>query len=146
MAKADSMANAARQQVVKKRTQQDRQYVAQFSRQKGVKRSPMGFWYRVDYAGDRPLAKDAVIEVVVKEQLTDGSVVQDMELSGKVLAQPLSAYPPLFREAISQLNNHGSLTMVVPPELAYGETGYPPKVPPNATMVYQLRIDNSQEP
>ncbi|MFA1239880.1 FKBP-type peptidyl-prolyl cis-trans isomerase N-terminal domain-containing protein [Serratia odorifera] len=146
MAKADSMANAARQQVVKKRTQQDRQYVAQFSQQKGVKRSPMGFWYRVDYAGDRPLAKDAVIEVVVKEQLTDGSVVQDMELSGKVLAQPLSAYPPLFREAISQLNNHGSLTMVVPPELAYGETGYPPKVPPNATMVYQLRIDNSQEP
>lgn len=146
MAKADSMANAARQQAVKKRTQQDQQYVAQFSQQKGVKRSPMGFWYRVDYAGDRPLAKDAVIEVVVKEQLTDGSVVQDMELSGKVLAQPLSAYPPLFREAISQLNNHGSLTMVVPPELAYGETGYPPKVPPNATMVYQLRIDNSQEP
>lgn len=36
--------------------------------------------------------------------------------------------------------------MVVPPALAYGETGYPPKVPPNATMVYELRIDNSQAP
>lgn len=36
--------------------------------------------------------------------------------------------------------------MVVPPALAYGETGYPPKVPPNATMIYELRIDNSQAP
>ena len=82
----------------------------------------------------------------MKEKLTDGTVIQDMDLSGKVLSQPLSEYPPLFREAISHLHNHGSLTMVVPPALAYGETGYPPKVPPNATMVYELRIDNSQAP
>lgn len=31
--------------------------------------------------------------------------------------------------------------MVVPPELAYGNVGYPPKVPPSATMVYELRVD-----
>lgn len=30
--------------------------------------------------------------------------------------------------------------MVVPPALAYGETGYAPQIPPNATMVYELRI------
>lgn len=146
MAKADAAANAARDAVVKSREAKDKAYVADFRGQKGVKQSDMGFWYRVDYAGDEPLAEGAIIEVVVKEMLTDGAVVQDMELSGKVLAQPLSAYPPLFREAIGHLRNHGSLTMVVPPALAYGESGYPPKVPPNATMVYQLRIDNSHAP
>ncbi|WP_338054882.1 hypothetical protein [Serratia marcescens] len=25
-------------------------------------------------------------------------------------------------------------------ELAYGDKGYPPKVPPGATMVYKLRV------
>ncbi len=31
---------------------------------------------------------------------------------------------------------------VVPPELAYGDAGYPPKVPPGATMVYTIRVEN----
>jgi len=40
------------------------------------------------------------------------------------------------------LRNHGSIMLVVPPALAYGEKGYPPKIPPNATMIYELRVDN----
>ncbi|HIE1061114.1 TPA: FKBP-type peptidyl-prolyl cis-trans isomerase N-terminal domain-containing protein [Serratia marcescens] len=140
---ADAAAVAAREKRVNEQRRRDEDYLAQFSQQKGVKQSAMGFWYRVDYAGEGALAPTAVVEVVVKEKLTDGTVIQDMELSGKVLSQPLSEYPPLFREAIGHLHNHGSLTMVVPPALAYGETGYPPKVPPNATMIYELRIDNN---
>ena len=50
---------------------------------KGVKQSAMGFWYRVDYAGEGALAPTAVVDVVVKEKLTDGTVIQDMELSGR---------------------------------------------------------------
>ncbi|CAI1715928.1 FKBP-type peptidyl-prolyl cis-trans isomerase fkpA precursor [Serratia marcescens] len=145
-AQADAAAVAAREKRVNEQRRRDEDYLARFSQQKGVKQSAMGFWYRVDYAGEGALAPTAVVDVVVKETLTDGTVIQDMELSGKVLSQPLSEYPPLFREAISHLHNHGSLTMVVPPALAYGETGYPPKVPPNATMIYELRIDNSQAP
>ncbi|MBH2885369.1 FKBP-type peptidyl-prolyl cis-trans isomerase N-terminal domain-containing protein [Serratia ureilytica] len=145
-AQADAAAVAAREKRVNQQRRRDDDYLTQFSQQKGVKQSAMGFWYRVDYAGEGALAPTAVVDVVVKEKLTDGTVIQDMDLSGKVLSQPLSEYPPLFREAISHLHNHGSLTMVVPPALAYGETGYPPKVPPNATMVYELRIDNSQAP
>lgn len=76
----------------------------------------------------------------MKETLTDGTVIQDMETSGAVLSQPISQFPPLFADALKQLKNHGTLTLVVPPELAYGEKGYPPNVPPNATMIYTLRI------
>lgn len=119
-------------------------YIEKFSRQVGVKRAPGGFWYKVEYAGDAPIVGDAIVDVVVKESLTDGTVIQDMDLSGNVLSQPLSAYPPLFKEAIGLLKNHGSMTLVVPPELAYGEAGYPPKVPPNATMVYVLRVEDSK--
>lgn len=144
LADSEQVVNAARKKAVAAQLKKGETFIAEFKKQKGVKQSASGFWYRVDYGGDEPLADNATVDVVVKETLTDGSVIQDMSLSGNVLSQPLSAYPPLFREAIGHLKNHGSLTMVVPPALAYGEDGYPPKVPPNATMVYELRIDNSK--
>jgi FKBP-type peptidyl-prolyl cis-trans isomerase/chromosome segregation ATPase len=141
---SEAAVNTARTKAVAAQQKKGETFVANFKKQNGVKQSPAGFWYRVDYAGDTSLRETDIVDVVVKETLTDGTVIQDMSLSGNVLSQPLSAYPPLFREAIGHLKNHGSLTMVVPPALAYGEDGYPPKVPPNATMVYELRIDDSK--
>lgn len=141
---SEAVVNAARTKASAAQQKKGERFIADFTQRKGVKQSPSGFWYRVDYAGDMPLRDTDIVDVVVKETLTDGTVIQDMALSGNVLSQPLSAYPPLFREAIGYLKSHGSLTMVVPPALAYGEDGYPPKVPPNATMVYELRIDNSK--
>ncbi|RTF68562.1 FKBP-type peptidylprolyl isomerase [Serratia marcescens] len=140
LAESEKAVNDARSQAAKAQTSKGEAFVAEFKKKKGTQKSPSGFWYRIDYMGDETIAENARVDIVVKESLTDGSVIQDMDRSGKVMSQPLSAYPPLFREAIGHLKNHGSLTMVVPPALAYGETGYAPQIPPNATMVYELRI------
>lgn len=137
---SEKAVNEARSQAAKTQTSKGEAFVAEFQKKKGTRKSPSGFWYRIDYAGDEAITENARVDIVVKESLTDGRVIQDMDRSGKVMSQPLSAYPPLFREAIGHLKNHGSLTMVVPPALAYGETGYAPQIPPNATMVYELRI------
>ncbi|MEN5017450.1 FKBP-type peptidyl-prolyl cis-trans isomerase N-terminal domain-containing protein [Erwinia sp. Eh17-17] len=117
-----------------------RQYLQRFTKMKNTKKSPSGFWYNISYQGDTPLPKNATLDVVVKESLTNGQVITDMDINGSVLTQPLSAFPPVFREALQKLKNHGSVTLVVPPELAYKDKGMPPKIPPNATMVYDLRI------
>ncbi|MBH2615438.1 FKBP-type peptidyl-prolyl cis-trans isomerase N-terminal domain-containing protein [Serratia ureilytica] len=140
LAESEKAVNEARNQAAKKQASKGEAFVAEFQKKKGTQKSPSGFWYRIDYAGDEAITENARVDIVVKESLTDGRVIQDMDRSGKVMSQPLSAYPPLFREAIGHLKNHGSLTMVVPPALAYGETGYAPQIPPNATMVYELRI------
>ena len=140
LAESEKAVNDARNQAAKVQTSKGEAFVTEFKKKKGTQKSPSGFWYRIEYAGDEAIKENARVDSVVKESLTDGSVIQDMDRSGKVMSQPLSAYPPLFREAIGHLKNHGSLTMVVPPALAYGETGYAPQIPPNATMVYELRI------
>jgi FKBP-type peptidyl-prolyl cis-trans isomerase len=137
---ADEVANNARAKTVADKRKEGEKYLAKFKKQKGVKSSDAGFWFKVDYAGDDAIAEDAVVSIVVKEMLTDGTVVQDMELTDKVLSQPIDDFPPLFQAAIRELRNHGSLTMVVPPEKAYGDKGYAPKIPPGATMIYVLRI------
>ncbi|MGU9760856.1 FKBP-type peptidyl-prolyl cis-trans isomerase N-terminal domain-containing protein (plasmid) [Serratia marcescens] len=130
----------ARTRVLETQKKQGEEFLASFRKDKRVKQTAGGAWYRIDYLGDETLPSDAILDVVVKETLTDGTVIQDMETSGAVLSQPISQFPPLFADALKQLKNHGTLTLVVPPELAYGEKGYPPNVPPNSTMIYTLRI------
>lgn len=139
---SEKAANAAREKAMLVQIKKDEAFIDHFKKRKGTRQSPSGFWYRVEHVGDSPVDANAIVEIVVKESLTDGTVIQDMDLSGKVLSQPLEAYPPLFREAIGYLRNHGSVTLVVPPELAYGEAGYPPRIPPSATMIYELRIED----
>ncbi|MEB7884037.1 FKBP-type peptidyl-prolyl cis-trans isomerase N-terminal domain-containing protein [Serratia fonticola] len=119
---------------------QGTKYIDNFKKQARVMKSQQGFYYRVDYVGDSPIGDGEIVSVVVKESLTDGKVIKDMELAGTSISQPLSAYPPLFREALGKLKNHGSMTMVVPPALAYGDKGMLPDIPPGATMVYNVRI------
>lgn len=75
--------------------------------------------------------------------LTDGTVINDMEAKDQALTQKLDAYPTVFREPLKRLQNHGSVTLVVPPEKAYGSKGLPPKSR-RATMVYSVRIVDSQ--
>ncbi|HGA3042489.1 TPA: FKBP-type peptidyl-prolyl cis-trans isomerase N-terminal domain-containing protein [Serratia marcescens] len=122
----------------------DKAYLADFARQEGVKQDALGFYYRVDYAGNGAIGADDRVDIVVRESLVDGRVVKDMELAGTVISQPLTRYPPLFRAAIEKLQRHGSITLVVPPVLAYGKQGSPPAIPPDATMIYTLRIADVQ--
>jgi epidermal growth factor receptor substrate 15 len=121
-------------------------YQRDFSRRKGVKKHPDGFLYLVDYVGDEAFKDTDFITVSVKESLTSGNVINDMDTRGAYISQPLNAYPELFQKALRLLKNHGNITLVVPPALAYGDKGYPPDIPPGATMIYNLRIQGVDSP
>ncbi|HHK8152463.1 TPA: FKBP-type peptidyl-prolyl cis-trans isomerase N-terminal domain-containing protein [Serratia marcescens] len=140
LAAAEEKVVSAREKISATQRQKGAAYLGEFKKDKRVHRASSGFWYRIDYAGDAQIPVTASVDVVVKETLVDGTVVQDMAATGATLSQPVADFPPLFKEAISLLKNHGTMTLVVPPEQAYGEKGYPPKVPPNATMIYTLCI------
>ncbi|WP_179121722.1 FKBP-type peptidyl-prolyl cis-trans isomerase, partial [Salmonella enterica] len=95
-----------------------------------------GFWYQITYEGDGDRLKpDDTIDVVVEESLINGKVVSDMDRAGNSLRQKVREFPPVFAAGLARLKNHGQITLVVPPELAYGDKGYPPDVPPGATMI-----------
>lgn len=137
---AEAEFSQAREERLLRQYPMDEDFLRTFKQHKEVTYSESGFWYHIDYEGDSVISPGAIVDVVVKETLTDGTVIHDMEISGTTLSQKVADFPPLFKEAILLLKNHGSMTMVVPPALAYGERGYLQRVPPDATMVYQLRI------
>ncbi|EDT1279490.1 FKBP-type peptidyl-prolyl cis-trans isomerase [Salmonella enterica] len=140
---AESVAQKARQAVIREQKKAGSLYLEKFRKHKDVKQAESGFWYRTEYAGDGGFIRgdDTIVDVVVTEKLTDGTVVEDMDARGQVISQPLGDYPALFRSALVLMKNHGTVELVVPSDLAYGDGGYPPKVPPGATMVYTLRVE-----
>ncbi|HCI7556547.1 TPA: FKBP-type peptidyl-prolyl cis-trans isomerase [Klebsiella pneumoniae] len=120
-----------------------KKYQQAFARKKDVVFKE-GVYSRIDYPGKGKISGNDLVTVVIKEMLTDGTVINDMEAKDQALTQKLDAYPPVFREPLKRLQNHGSVTLVVPSEKAYGSKGLPPKIPPGATMVYSVRIVDSQ--
>ncbi|WP_250667526.1 FKBP-type peptidyl-prolyl cis-trans isomerase N-terminal domain-containing protein [Escherichia coli] len=141
---ADMVIQKARLAVIQAQKKAGEVYLAAFRKRKGVKQAESGFWYRVGHTGDGKLIKgdNTRVDVVVTEKLTDGTVVEDMDLRGQVISQLLGDYPPVFRAALMLMKNHGTMDLVVPSDLAYGNEGYPPKVPPGATVHYVLRVEN----
>ncbi|ENA4398867.1 TPA: hypothetical protein J1W37_004443 [Escherichia coli] len=134
----------ARMETARKWKKMGETWINKFRKQKGVRHDKSGFWYKIDYIGDGDFVTedDTIVDITMIEKLTDGTIIEDMDASGTVLSQPLNKYPPVIRNTLSLLKNHGTITVVLPSELAYGDDGYLPKIPPGATVIYTIRIDN----
>ncbi|MEC9839855.1 FKBP-type peptidyl-prolyl cis-trans isomerase N-terminal domain-containing protein [Escherichia coli] len=119
-------------------------WINKFKRQKGVKYDKSGFWYKIDYVGDGDFITEGenIVDITMIEKLTDGTIIEDMDVNGTVISQPLNKYPSVIKNALSLLKNHGSITIALPSELAYGDDGYLPKIPPGATVIYNIRVEN----
>ncbi|WP_140186528.1 FKBP-type peptidyl-prolyl cis-trans isomerase N-terminal domain-containing protein [Providencia stuartii] len=137
---SDSAVAKNRDAKKKEQAQLAKTFLANWSKQKGVMSDSLGYSYKINYLGQGKIKATDMISIVVKESLLDGTVVSDMDLQNKSLTLPLEGYPPLFQSAINHLQNHGEITFIVPPELAYGDEGYAPAVPPGASIMYTLRI------
>lgn len=136
----DKVSAAQEEKVKKAANSEGERFIASFSKQPGVKKAAMGFYYLVGVKGSGKIKSSDTVTIVLRESLSSGKVIADMGEKGSMLSLPLNSYPPMFKAALSMLNNRGEIRLVVPPELAYGEKGNPPDIPPHATMVYDIKI------
>ena len=42
--------------------------------------------------------------------------------------------------ALEQMSVHQRIELTVPPEYGYGMNGYPPIIPANATLIYEIEL------
>ncbi|EKA6275304.1 FKBP-type peptidyl-prolyl cis-trans isomerase [Salmonella enterica] len=120
---------------------QNKLWLSAFTKNTDVKKEDDGVFFRVINAGEGgyPELQD-IVNVSLKESLPDGTVVSDMGRTGSSLRKYVKEFPPVFARAITHLQEGGEIILAIPPELAYGDKGFPPVVKPGSLMIYNINL------
>jgi len=89
--------------------------------------------------GAQPGPTDEV-EVHYHGTLIDGKVFDSSVDRGQTIKFPLNGVIKGWQEGVAMMKEGGKATLVIPPELAYGEAGAGESVPPSATLKFEVEL------
>ncbi|NJL29900.1 MAG: FKBP-type peptidyl-prolyl cis-trans isomerase [Thermoanaerobaculia bacterium] len=89
--------------------------------------------------GDSPAATDTV-KVHYHGTLRDGSVFDSSVERGQPASFPLNRVIPCWTEGVQKMKVGGKAKLVCPPEIAYGDQGAPPRIPPGAALSFEVEL------
>lgn len=127
---------------------QERAAAAEFflssnARAEGVQTLPSGLQYKVVRSGppggESPDRND-LVRVDYEGALTDGTVFDSSFSRGAPTVFTPERVVPGWTEALQRMKVGDEWILYVPPTLGYGEGGDPPTIPPNAVLVFRLRL------
>jgi FKBP-type peptidyl-prolyl cis-trans isomerase FkpA len=93
----------------------------------------------VEGSGPSPGPRDTV-RVHYHGTFEDGSVFDSSVERGQPARFPLDRVIPCWTEGLQLMKVGGKARLVCPPEIAYGAAGAPPRIPPNATLVFEVEL------
>lgn len=110
--------------------------------EEGATRLDSGLVYFEELAGSGPQATTTdTVKVHYHGTLRDGEVFDtSMVEGGEPATFSLASVVPCFSEGIARMRVGGRSKLVCPAELAYGDRGYPPMIPPGATLVFEVEL------
>jgi len=90
-------------------------------------------------AGSHPQASDTVV-VHYEGKLQNGKVFDSSLKRGKPATFPLNRVIRCWTEGVQKMKVGGKARLLCPPRIAYGVRGAPPRIPPNATLVFEVEL------
>jgi FKBP-type peptidyl-prolyl cis-trans isomerase len=108
-----------------------------------AKKSPTGLRYVIlkEGTGNPPKSGDNV-RVLYKGMLIDGTVF-DEELNPRTAMEFRLGRDLVIQgwdQGIKLVKPGGKILLIIPPSLAYGTRGDPPKIPGNATLLFEVEL------
>lgn len=104
-----------------------------------------GLQYAEITAGNGDVAKEGnIVSVHYTGWFTDGKKFDSSLDRGKPFQFTLGKGQVIkgWDEGVVGMKTGGKRQLVIPPQLAYGERGYPNAIPPNATLVFEVELLN----
>ncbi|HYO70276.1 MAG TPA: FKBP-type peptidyl-prolyl cis-trans isomerase [Archangium sp.] len=116
-------------------------HLAKHSKEKGVVTTPSGLQYVVLAASPhpRPGPKNRVV-FDYTASIAGGAEFDSSAALGRPAVMAISGGIKGLAEAFQLMPMGSKYRFVIPPQLAYGAEGVPGKVPPNATLIYEITL------
>ena len=103
-----------------------------------AKKTDSGLVYVVEQegSGGKPSPTD-IVKVKYKGQLVDGTVFDE---NAEGMELPLNRVIKGWAEALQLMSPGSKMKLVIPPDIAYGDFGAPPKIPGGSTLVFDVEL------
>jgi FKBP-type peptidyl-prolyl cis-trans isomerase FklB len=124
------------------------QFLATNGARRGVITTASGLQYTVTRSGpatgQMPTAA-SVVEVNYEGKLLDGQIFDSSFARCQSAEFPVNALIPAWVEALQMMRPGDEWTIFVPPSLGYGASGIRGVIPPNAALIFRMRLEKIVE-
>lgn len=132
--------------IAEKEKAASQEFLEEMAKKPGAEQMESGLIYieTEEGAGESPEATD-VVKVHYHGTLRDGTVFDSSKERGTPATFPLNRVIKCWTEGVQKMKVGGTSTLVCPSDIAYGDRGSPPKIPPGAALVFEVELLEIQE-